>query len=898
MSVLDLWRVEEIHPILSVMLRAGSFLLVVWLAAGPGWSQETEKHSRQATLDISVGWGGPATITLDLNFSPPNSDSLEQAVAGIFNSSSVPEAFASEDFWMCSQFVGDAFQVSGMVTAGKLRLHDLKEALDEAGVEEAIVTVEHGNADFVEMQPEIEAPHESADFVIHRLTGPPDSLTDEIKLAFGFRSQDLQRVVMLYSVGVFGPPLFVLLFGIAALAGWNVVERRRFSDLGSGIVFLSLAHVLWNIVIPQGSLDHFASYLLSRAGYDGTTYALLWRLSLFGPPIVGGWLSALVVHPFRLRFGGSPWTVGQTFGQAFWGQWRYFWPLMSILTAFSAAVYVGWASTAAWLVAAFIGWKLCSVYSEAAKGLDMQALDSGDLYERISGLAEKAGVALQGVWILRTADSRPPNAFACSGQQVVLSDSLVSNLTKGEVDAVAAHELRHLERRHPWALWIIWILVLTVFYFVGLFGLALLMPGVLPEGVFDIAFLLFSVLSLGFISRRFERTADDGAVEISEDPKSFITGQAKLAALHETPERQSAFEELWSTHPSFRKRIERAADKANITYAQLEEWLQTPPDGGEHYELPGHPATDTRVFSAQTRFRTLSRVVWTWNFIRTIAVVVAVPFIHSLAESGEGFLALLGVFACLLFGFRLLVTTVEPFSGMRRLQQKLFRKLRADGLDPGEVGVLHVGVAPVPGQADYAGFKHADEGLLYLGFDALVFVGETLRFSISRQDIESLSIERLDVWNGDKYVVLRRKQSLEGEAPAVRLFEVHTGFQILFSRFRLSTQLNDWLRGNGPFASLPATGALPAPPADSPVPTAAVSGPATPGVIANELLTTGLLTFGVVGVFGFPLELTLTESGLGWHMVAAVLASEAIFWSRHLELRPQKTSGDAAGLAS
>ena len=168
---------------------------------------------------------------------------------------------------------------------------------------------------------------------------------------------------------------------------------------------------------------------------------------------------------------------------------------------------------------------------------------------------------------------------------------------------------------------------------------------------------------------------------------------------------------------------------------------------------------------------------------------MAVPFIHPLAESGEGFLVLLGVFACLLFGFRLLVTTIEPFSGMRRLQQKLFRKLRADGLDPEGNSVLHVGVAPEPGQADYAGFKHLDEGLLYLGSDALVFVGETLRFSISRQDVEALSIERLDGWNGDKYVVLRRKQSLEGKAPAIRLFEVHTGFRIFFS---LSF---DWVRG-------------------------------------------------------------------------------------------------------
>ena len=104
--------------------------------------------------------------------------------------------------------------------------------------------------------------------------------------------------------------------------------------------------------------------------------------------------------------------------------------------------------------------------------------------------------------------------------------------------------------------------------------------------------------------------------------------------------------------------------------------------------------------------------------------------------------------------------------------------------------------------------------------------------------------------------------------------------------------LDDWLRGNGPFASPPVREALRSLPAESPIPTAAVSGPATPAVVANELVASGLVTFGVAGVFGFPLELTLTASGLGWHMVAATIAGEAIYWSRHLELSPQLPSGD------
>ena len=130
----------------------------------------------------------------------------------------------------------------------------------------------------------------------------------------------------------------------------------------------------------------------------------------------------------------------------------------------------------------------------------------------------------------------------------------------------------------------------------------------------------------------------------------------------------------------------------------------------------------------------LSRVVWAWSGVRTATCHRGATFRSPFGGFRSRLPATPRRIRLLVVGFRLLVKTIEPLSGMRRLQRKLFRKLRADGFERGEDGVLHVGVAPEPGQADYGGFKHLDEGLLYLGADALVFVGETLRFSIGRQD--------------------------------------------------------------------------------------------------------------------------------------------------------------------
>ena len=76
-------------------------------------------------------------------------------------------------------------------------------------------------------------------------------------------------------------------------------------------------------------------------------------------------------------------------------------------------------------------------------------LDNGVLRDRVFELARLAGVKVNQVYLWQTKDDRSANAAAVVGNKVLLTDYLLQNLSKRQVDYVVAHELAHLRHRHP-----------------------------------------------------------------------------------------------------------------------------------------------------------------------------------------------------------------------------------------------------------------------------------------------------------------------------------------------------------------------------------------------------------------------------------------------------------------
>ena len=155
--------------------------------------------------------------------------------------------------------------------------------------------------------------------------------------------------------------------------------------------------------------------------------------------------------------------------------------------------------------------------------LDTVSLEPGLLRDRLLAMAERHGVRCRDVLVWRTGNHMLNGAvigFLPPLRYVLLTDALIERLHDDELDAVMAHELAHVRLRHmPWlAAAVLGAVALTG----GLIGLGVL--GV--ERVFDVvapgdgpvAFalgvgaggltLVAAVLTLGFVSRRFEWQAD------------------------------------------------------------------------------------------------------------------------------------------------------------------------------------------------------------------------------------------------------------------------------------------------------------------------------------------------------------------------------------------------------
>ena len=79
----------------------------------------------------------------------------------------------------------------------------------------------------------------------------------------------------------------------------------------------------------------------------------------------------------------------------------------------------------------------------SAGALSTRQLADGELKERVSALAARAGCPKVKVFISFPRNSQVANAFALPRRTIFLTAPLVRSLSKREVDAVAAHELSY-----------------------------------------------------------------------------------------------------------------------------------------------------------------------------------------------------------------------------------------------------------------------------------------------------------------------------------------------------------------------------------------------------------------------------------------------------------------------
>jgi STE24 endopeptidase len=202
---------------------------------------------------------------------------------------------------------------------------------------------------------------------------------------------------------------------------------------------------------------------------------------------------------------------------------------------------------------------------------DFKRLPRGELRADVLALAARAGVDVGEVYEMDASRrTTAANAYVTGfgrTKRVVLYDNLVNDFTPGETRLVVAHELGHV-RHHDVRNGLIWLAIVVPF---GTWAAAALAeriaprdgglgPGAVPAVALSLALVVPLVTMISNqLSRAVERRADAFSLELTDDPRTFIAFQRRIAVKNVSdPDPPTIARFLLGTHPSTLQRIGQA----------------------------------------------------------------------------------------------------------------------------------------------------------------------------------------------------------------------------------------------------------------------------------------------------------------------------------------------------
>lgn len=206
--------------------------------------------------------------------------------------------------------------------------------------------------------------------------------------------------------------------------------------------------------------------------------------------------------------------------------------------------------------------------------LKMKPLADDELRLRLEQLAERARTRVRGIYSIEFSKKGTTANAALMGlgstRRIVLSDTLLQKYPPPEIESVLAHELGHHRHRDIFrlfavqsAIWLIGFYVANIvlragvkaFGYNGMSDVAALPLLMLVAAAFG---LLFSPL-LNTFGRQVESAADEYALRLTDDPRSFADAMAKLTDQNLAEAQPPRWVELLIyDHPSYQNRLEHA----------------------------------------------------------------------------------------------------------------------------------------------------------------------------------------------------------------------------------------------------------------------------------------------------------------------------------------------------
>lgn len=716
----------------------------------------------------------------------------------------------------------------------------------------------------------------------HNLTfKPEDRNTGDLPLEFGYHRSYVIALITTGAILLVAPVVLILvirrrslqLAGKDATAAWFGYWRVH-RWIAEGI------WVAWIIAFSVFSVETFVAFLA------GQSQPFADALLLFVPPGIVSFLCQYLARPLWLEVRGVAWNRREMLVKGFWEHAAAILPLVFIIIGIgSIGRHTG--TSLLWFAAAVV-MKLFGtwMHGKISKAIP-RPLHSGDLREKVIETAHRAGVKIQQVFLMPSKRLQMGNAFAMQGGRVMITDYLLERLTKRETDCVMAHEIGHVKMRHAVLLSWISILVLFVVFNVALWGAVTILPSFLMNAAqagseaflafqgwfneylhFPLAFL-FAVLVRYFLSRRFERSADEFATLVTGDPESMIRALVKLSKMNLMLISWGNWDERLSTHPSTLRRAKAIAYRHRIDDERVRQLLETPAsrDESEGYAVPDEAASADIVYT--TEFRTQKALVITLLVMLTLSTAPLLwgRFVRSSGLPPSALWAGLVLMPLVL----LAVVNYASLLGYGKMKKGMRQKASRAGFVPGDGPCWFVGLSPEEHPRIYEGHTVWDIGFLKATANCLIYRGDRVGFRIPRDRVTSVSKGvSFPTWFGIAETYLRWTENGQERVVHFHSIDGRSMTAIAKRSKSLLLDLASWKDGRLPAGEGTAAEDALGPPVLPDVKGIHPRQALTAKAFCTSLVFVALLIFGISGLFSLDSSLSWYGFGLGsWSLLFA-----------------------------
>lgn len=756
-------------------------IVLVFLLALPVLAQEDEEDespARTAVLSLYLKPDGNLHVNFYSSVAIDRMGEFTQAVATTLHCN--PSAFRAPDYSYSSRDAEQREQIrraqrqaaqhqfSGVCPANighhhmqsslALTFGPILAALGEAHVEYLTISFIDNQLPNLHVAENSLAPNSASAYGMVSFLIPVTNSRTDIHLIWGYQQSDLRLPLVAAAVFIVLPSALIVWMRFRALS-LHTTDRAGawFSYIRTQNLGLTGALLIW-IGGGFSTRTLFTSILSTAWGVTSPRVAIVSLVYIFLPPLTVLMVSILSSYRVMVEVRQVHWSFGDFLKLQSAQVGMIMFPILGIYAGIQLMGKFTWVALAT-IALSILVLPFAVQLRRRLTGGYPEPVTSGEFHDRIFLLARRAGVTLKSIFVLPSGKLPVANAFAAGNGVVMVTDYILQKLNRREVEAVAAHEIGHLQYKHPKKLGMAFMSVILVPLFLStlfpIFSATALvwLPAATRTRLFgtnstylpqlDFAISGICLVIFYAISRRFERIADARSVTLTDDPEALITAFTKLSVINLTPMQWGRASGALVTHPSTLRRVRRIAEVGGVSEERLQQLLSDPKlteTADEKVELfPSPLPASARIDPAH---RQLQRAQI--NLLLLVGISTALPTLfaylgatHPIYEFPILIVGVITTFATYLAAVRWRIV-----DGRNKLRARFiahFSKLYPT-LDLSLARL--VGYSPEAWPRFHYVQSHWDTGLLVPLREGLLYLGDQLKFLLPYSSINEVIFER------------------------------------------------------------------------------------------------------------------------------------------------------------